>query len=134
MEEIRIAVYFRATRDDFGLLQFRRVLLISFRAKLRVCTRWHDLACVLRGGIFHCLSPSRLRYASLSRSRHNPPSHLCHSCIVFTSQHAAYIILTSAARGNVRHFSVFLPNFYYVFFTRSSRNLPRESSVAMQFE
>lgn len=82
--------------------------------------RGHDLAWVLR--IFHCLSSSRLRCASLSRAASRSRSRLCHPCMVFTS-HAAYIILTSVARGNVRHFSVFLPNFY-VFFTCSSRYLP----------
>jgi len=100
-------------------------------ARSYVCARWHNLVCILRGGIFHCLSSSCLHCASFSRSH---PRLTCATlCIVFTS-HAAYIILTSVAGGNVRYFSVFLPNFFYVFFTCCSRNLPRENTLALQFE
>lgn len=131
MEEIRIAsVYFRASR-------LLRASAISSRASYfasREVARLHNVTtispvfCARRHfSLFIFILPSLCIPFTVALR-----SHLCHPCIVFTS-HAAYIILTSVARGNVRHFSVFLPNFY-VFFTYSSRNLPRENSHAMQFE
>lgn len=62
------------------------------------------------------------------------PSHLCHPCIVFTSR-AAYIILNV---GRPRQPSDTFPSFCRTSSTSSSRapprNLPRENSLAMQFE
>ena len=131
MEEIRItSVYFRMSRLLRASAISSRVSYFISRGVTSVA-RWHNLVCILRGGIFHCLSSSCLHCASFSRSH---PRLTCATlCIVFTS-HAAYIILTSVAGGNVRYFSVFLPNFFYVFFTCCSRNLPRENTLALQFE
>lgn len=123
MEEIRIAsVYFRASR-------LLRASAISSRASYfasREVARLHNVTmispvfCARRHfSLFIFILPSLCIPFTIALR-----SHLCHPCIVFTS-HAAYIILTSVARGNVRHFFVFLPNFY-VFFTYFSRNLPRE--------
>lgn len=109
MEEIRIAsVYFRASAIISGFCNFVACFLFYFARSCASALRGTKSACVLR--LHFSLFIFILRSASLFRSRHDPAprSHLCHPCIVFTS-HAAYIILTSVARGNVRHFSVFLP-------------------------
>lgn len=94
------SVYFQASRSLRASTISCRVLLISFRAPSCTSAQCGTIPPAFCEEAFFSLfifiSPSLgvlLPIASGSRS------HLCHPCIVFTSR-AAYIILTSVARGN----------------------------------